>query len=88
MKSSTLKSLIKEAVKEAIQEELKDILLEAIKTPKVITQIQPLALGVRSIGNLLCIILAIIYSLTPLFDSYQPPPDGRVPFATSIPAWG
>ena len=42
MKSSTLKSLIKEAVKEAIQEELKDILLEAIKTPKVITQIQPL----------------------------------------------
>ena len=46
MKSSTLKSLIKEAVKEAIQEELKDILLEAIKTPKVITQIQPLALGV------------------------------------------
>ena len=39
MKSSTLKSLIKEAVKEAIQEELKDILLEAIKTPKVITQV-------------------------------------------------
>ncbi len=39
MKSSALKSLIKEAVKEAIQEELKDILLEAIKTPKVITQI-------------------------------------------------
>ena len=37
MKSSALKSLIKEAVKEAIQEELKDILLEAIKTPKVIT---------------------------------------------------
>ena len=40
MKSSALKSLIKEAVKEAIQEELKDILLEAIKTPKVITQLQ------------------------------------------------
>ena len=39
MKSSALKSLIKEAVREAIQEELKDILLEAIKTPKVITQL-------------------------------------------------
>jgi len=38
MKSSQLKTLIKEAVKEAIQEELKDILLEAVKTPKVLTQ--------------------------------------------------
>ena len=38
MKSSQLKVIIKEAVREAIQEELKDILLEAIKTPKVITQ--------------------------------------------------
>ncbi|MAR20606.1 MAG: hypothetical protein CMD25_00880 [Flavobacteriales bacterium] len=35
MKSSELKNLIKEAVREAIQEELKDILLEAVKTPKV-----------------------------------------------------
>tara|TARA_R110001583_G_scaffold100995_3_gene247331 strand:- start:197 stop:535 length:339 start_codon:yes stop_codon:yes gene_type:complete len=34
MKASTLKILIKEAVKEAIQEELKDILLEAIRSPK------------------------------------------------------
>ena len=38
MKTSALKILIKEAVKEAIQEELKEILLEAVKTPKVITQ--------------------------------------------------
>ncbi len=38
MKTSALKIIIKEAVKEAIQEELKDILLEAVKTPKVITQ--------------------------------------------------
>ncbi len=43
MKQSTLKSLIKQAVKEAIQEELKDILLEAIKSPKqtMVEQIQP-----------------------------------------------
>ena len=34
MKSTELKKMIKEAVKEAIQEELKDILLEAVRTPK------------------------------------------------------
>mgnify|MGYP003670501532 CR=1 FL=1 len=34
MKQSILKKMIKDAVKEAIQEELKDILLEAIKSPK------------------------------------------------------
>ena len=39
MKTSALKTIIKEAVREAIQEELKDILLEAVKTPKVITQV-------------------------------------------------
>ena len=34
MKTTELKKLIKEAVREAIQEELKDILLEAVKSPK------------------------------------------------------
>ena len=34
MKTSIFKKMIKEAVKEAIQEELKDILLEAVKSPK------------------------------------------------------
>ena len=34
MKSTHFKKIVKEAVKEAIQEELKDILLEAVKTPK------------------------------------------------------
>ena len=42
MKTSALKNIIKEAVKEAIQEELKEILLEAVKTPKVITQPNPI----------------------------------------------
>ena len=37
MKPSELKSFIKEAVREAIQEELKDILLEAVRAPKVPT---------------------------------------------------
>ena len=36
MKTLQLKNLIKEAVREAIQDELKDILLEAIKSPKTI----------------------------------------------------
>jgi len=46
MKQNALKTLIKQAVKEAIQEELKDILLEAIKTPKqtVVESIQPQAI--------------------------------------------
>jgi hypothetical protein len=34
MKTDGLKKFIKEAVREAIQEELKDILLEAVRTPK------------------------------------------------------
>ena len=38
MKTSQLKTLIKEAVKEAIQEELREILLEAVKSPKMVTE--------------------------------------------------
>jgi len=38
MKSTDFKKLIKEAVREAIQEELKDILLEAVKSPKQIVR--------------------------------------------------
>lgn len=36
MKTDIFKRIIKEAVKEAIQEELKDILLEAVRSPKTI----------------------------------------------------
>jgi hypothetical protein len=38
MKASDLKRFIKESVKEAIQEELKDILLEAVRTPKQVVR--------------------------------------------------
>ena len=42
MKVSQLKTIVKEAVKEAIQEEIKDILLEAVKSPKqIISQYTP-----------------------------------------------
>ena len=34
MKLNQLKSIIKESVKEAIQEEMKEILIEAVKTPR------------------------------------------------------
>jgi len=34
MKLSQLKNIVKEAIKEAIQEEMKDILLEAVRSPK------------------------------------------------------
>jgi len=36
MKIDILKKLIKEAVREAIQEEIKDILLEAVRSPKTV----------------------------------------------------
>ena len=35
MKTTELKNMIKGAVKEAIQEELKDILLEAVRAPRI-----------------------------------------------------
>ena len=38
MKLTELKKILKETVREVIQEELKDILLEAVKSPKVVTQ--------------------------------------------------
>jgi hypothetical protein len=38
MKTTELKKFIKEAVREAIQEELKDILLEAVRSPKQIVR--------------------------------------------------
>jgi len=38
MKLTELKKVLKETVREVIQEELKDILLEAVKTPKIVTQ--------------------------------------------------
>jgi small-conductance mechanosensitive channel len=38
MKTDVLKKFIKEAVREAIQEELKDILLEAVRTPKQVVR--------------------------------------------------
>jgi hypothetical protein len=41
MKANDFKKIIKQAVKEAIQEELKDILLEAVKAPKM----QPASTG-------------------------------------------
>lgn len=41
MKTTELKKLIKGAVKEAIQEELKEILLEAVRAPKVSGIVSP-----------------------------------------------
>jgi len=38
MKIEGLKKLIKESVREVIQEELKDILLEAVKSPRTVVQ--------------------------------------------------
>ena len=53
MKLSQLKTIVKEAVKEAIQEEMKDILMEAVRSPKqtvIETRTPPLATGVGTPG--------------------------------------
>jgi hypothetical protein len=50
MKIDLLKKVLKEAVREAIQEELKDILLEAIKSPKTIVQETYTPVGVGGYG--------------------------------------
>jgi hypothetical protein len=42
MKVSQLKTIVKDAVREAIQDELKDILLEAVRSPKqVVSEYKP-----------------------------------------------
>ena len=47
MKVSQLKTIVKEAVKEAIQEEMKDILLEAVKSPKqIVSEYKPTEVNV------------------------------------------
>ena len=51
MKPSELKSFIKEAVREAIQEELKDILLEAVRAPKVPVMEAPVGGGGYGVAN-------------------------------------
>ena len=50
MKTDFLKKLIKEAVREAIQEEIKDILLEAVKSPKttISENANPLAFNIKT----------------------------------------
>ena len=53
MKQNVLKKMIKDAVKEAIQEELKDILLEAIKSPKgIVNESYPgVNIGNKDVGT-------------------------------------
>tara|TARA_R110000803_G_scaffold152056_2_gene217118 strand:+ start:382 stop:732 length:351 start_codon:yes stop_codon:yes gene_type:complete len=52
MKTTELKKMIKDSVKEAIQEELKDILLEAIKSPKPIITSSPVMESQMSNSNI------------------------------------
>jgi hypothetical protein len=51
MKTAELKSLIKEAVREAIQEEIKDILLEAVRSPKAPIIETPVGVGGFGVAN-------------------------------------
>ena len=53
MKTDILKKLIKEAVREAIQEEIKDILLEAVRSPKTVVNenANPIPYSTKPITN-------------------------------------
>jgi len=51
MDTKGLKKLIKEAVREAIQEELKDILLEAVRSPKLTLEGTPIGTNGFGIVN-------------------------------------
>lgn len=51
MKLSQLKNIVKEAVKEAIQEEMKDILMEAVRSPKQVVQTTPIPSPTNPVAN-------------------------------------
>ena len=54
MKLSELKNVVKDAVKEAIQEEMKDILLEAVRSPKQVVSSPAVASEPIQIGRATC----------------------------------
>ena len=51
MKLSQLKSIVKDAVKEAIQEEMKDILIEAVRSPKSVVYENSMGVPNTNIGT-------------------------------------
>jgi hypothetical protein len=69
-----LKKLIKETVKEAIQEELKDILLEAVRAPKV-----PVGMGGYSTPN-----QAITETIIPKPVNATPTPNAREKYTSLL----
>jgi hypothetical protein len=101
MKTDMLKKLIKEAVREAIQEEIKDILLEAVKSPKtVVTEnTDPLAFNRKTTSanvnhdlkrNLRAMIggefdTMITANSSHTQPSYTPPPINTVGEGSSLP---
>ena len=51
MKLSQLKTIVKEAVKEAIQEEMKDILMEAVRSPKSVVYENSMGVPNTNVGT-------------------------------------
>jgi hypothetical protein len=96
MKTDILKKLIKEAVREVFQEEMKEILLEAVRSPKsqqVVTEtVQPIKPNIpvdirrdlRSIigGEFDAIITANSSMIQP---AYTPPPVNTIGEVSSLP---
>jgi hypothetical protein len=94
MKTDILKKLIKEAVREVFQEEMKEILLEAVRSPKtVVTEtVQPMKtnIPVDIKRNLRSMIggefdTTITANSSMIQPAYTPPPVNTVGEGSSLP---
>jgi hypothetical protein len=95
MKTDILKKLIKEAVREVFQEEMKEILLEAVRSPKtVVTEtVQPMKtnIPVDIKRNLRSMIggefdTTITANSSMIQPAYTPPPVNTVGEGSSLPS--
>ena len=94
MKTDILKKLIKEAVREVFQEEMKEILLEAVRSPKtVVTEtVQPMKTNIpvdikRNLRNMIGgeFDTTITANSSMIQPAYTPPPVNTVGEGSSLP---
>jgi hypothetical protein len=95
MKTDILKKLIKEAVREVFQEEMKEILLEAVRSPKtVVTEtVQPMKTNIpvdfkRNLRSMIGgeIDTTITANSSMIQPAYTPPPVNTVGEGSSLPS--
>ena len=95
MKTDILKKLIKEAVREVFQEEMKEILLEAVRSPKtVVTEtVQPMKTNIlvdikRNLRSMIGgeFDTTITANSSMIQPAYTPPPVNTVGEGSSLPS--